>query len=214
MTHARQACCWCGVGTANSSVWHVRLLMRAACCGRRSLLLGCWCWTGSLTGSLCTAGAHRVSCRCRCLFAWMGGRVAGCIVRQQLQVQCTAWLPRHCRQLRVVLDMCLSSASQTHAAAGAAISLAAACGSHVVVACGSSLTCLSVSCCSGALQQVAGCELRQQASALALLSLTGEPAAGGKRPAGRLGEACRGREWRPTHWQFHPLTVIIRLSQR
>ncbi|WIA13448.1 hypothetical protein OEZ85_007028 [Tetradesmus obliquus] len=56
---------------------------------------------------------------------------------------------------------------------GAAISLAAACGSHVVLACGSSVTCLSISCCSGQLQQVAACELQQQASALALLRLTG-----------------------------------------
>jgi hypothetical protein len=59
--------------------------------------------------------------------------------------------------------------------AGAGISLAAACGSQVVVACGSSLTCLAVSCCSGALQQVGCWQLQQQASALALLRMSGEP---------------------------------------
>jgi hypothetical protein len=88
-------------------------------------------------------------------------------------------VPQRCRLLLapVSVDLTCGYLLRQHllTVAGAGISLAAACGSHVVVACGSSLSCLAISCCSGALQQVGGCELQQQASALALLRMSGEP---------------------------------------
>jgi hypothetical protein len=43
-----------------------------------------------------------------------------------------------------------------------------------VVACGTHLSCLHVSCCDGKVSLVAACELQQQASALGLLQLSGE----------------------------------------
>lgn len=57
--------------------------------------------------------------------------------------------------------------------AGGTISLAAACGGHLVVACGSSLTCFSISCCQGTLEVTATTDLQQQASALGMFTLQG-----------------------------------------
>lgn len=54
------------------------------------------------------------------------------------------------------------------------ISLAAASGSRLVVACGDSITAFNVNCCTGALVVIGVRQLQQQASALALLTLTGE----------------------------------------
>jgi hypothetical protein len=85
---------------------------------------------------------------------------------------------RH-RRWHYTCCMLLSSTNSTNVcdllllSPGGPVSLASACGSQLVLACGSSLTCLAVDCCSGSLALTATAELQQQASALAVFKLQG-----------------------------------------
>lgn len=72
----------------------------------------------------------------------------------------------------VLFPVC-ACASAAGSGVATTISLAALCGSHLVVACGSHLTCLVLDCCQGTLTVAATAQLEQQASALNLFRLQG-----------------------------------------